>query len=228
MAGGAEAGEREGGANGGSRTEYPWGFSQESKRGAWGQRLRAGRLGEWMTPQEQGHEIGRGGLEVVRPLEDGDVLRQVLFVDAPEGPQEITQPRPDPFGGVAVDLADAVAVIVARPLVSTGFELVAHLLSNPPVLGEPVVATPFVRVDDGSRSGALEHLGMDFPCSAGMQDLKGKLPGRAIDHAQNRDAVVFPAAVSLDLIASLARRIFGIGMRRTFFPPRSGTTRRLR
>ena len=44
-------------------------------------------------------------LKVVGPLNHGDILGQILLVDASEGPEEIPQTGPNPFHGVAVDFA---------------------------------------------------------------------------------------------------------------------------
>jgi hypothetical protein len=44
------------------------------------------------------------------------VLLQVDLVDAPERTEEVAEPRPEPLYGVVVNLADAVTIIVTRPL----------------------------------------------------------------------------------------------------------------
>jgi hypothetical protein len=65
--------------------------------------------------QRIAHQVrGRRPLDVVAPLEDRHVLVQVLLAHAPERPQEVPQPGPQPLQRVDVDLADAVAV-VPRP-----------------------------------------------------------------------------------------------------------------
>jgi hypothetical protein len=45
-----------------------------------------------------------------------NVLLQVHLVHAPERAEEIAEPRPEPLDGVVMNLADAVTVIVTRPL----------------------------------------------------------------------------------------------------------------
>src|SRR5260370_32509471 len=61
-------------------------------------------------------ERRRDPLDLVGPLEDGDVAPQVPLADPAERPQEVAQPRPHPLTGVVVHLAHTVPVVVPRPL----------------------------------------------------------------------------------------------------------------
>ena len=54
-------------------------------------------------------------LEVVFPLEDGDVLGQMLLVNPAKAAQKISQSCPDSFYGIAVDLLQAISVGVPCP-----------------------------------------------------------------------------------------------------------------
>src|SRR3954467_11195349 len=65
--------------------------------------------------QERPQEHWRRPLHVVRPLEDRDILVQVLLVHTAERPQMVSQPRPHPLQGVVVHLADTIAIVVPRP-----------------------------------------------------------------------------------------------------------------
>jgi len=65
---------------------------------------------------------------------------------------------------------------------------VADALSDPTILGEPVVGVPFVRVDHRPRRGALEHLRMNLAGPAGVQHPERKLPRGAVDDAEDGDA----------------------------------------
>jgi len=51
-------------------------------------------------------------LEIVCPLEHGNVPCEVFLVDAPERPKEVAQSRPSILHGVAMHLTDAFPVIV--------------------------------------------------------------------------------------------------------------------
>src|SRR5215212_35097 len=84
--------------------------------------------------------------EVVHDLEEAEVERQLLLRDAPVRPQPGAQQRPDPFHGVDVDLAEAVAVLVAgafAPPVADGLVPVAPGL-------QAGVAAVLVGVDEGA------------------------------------------------------------------------------
>src|SRR5215208_3413901 len=59
---------------------------------------------------EQGFAAAAG---VVHELKEAEVERQLVLRDAPMRPEPGAQQRPDPFHGVDVDLAEAVAIFVA-------------------------------------------------------------------------------------------------------------------
>ena|SRR5918993_2559439 len=61
---------------------------------------------------------------VVDGLEEAEIGRQLLPRDAPMGPQPGAQQRPEPFQRVGVDLAEAVAVLVAGVLATSVTETV--------------------------------------------------------------------------------------------------------
>lgn len=56
-------------------------------------------------------------LEIVRPLKHGYILRQIILVGTPKGPEKITQTGLNPLHRVAMHFAYAIAIIVARLLV---------------------------------------------------------------------------------------------------------------
>src|SRR3954447_23070497 len=76
------------------------------------------QLGGSRAAEEHPQELVGHLLEVVCPLENDDILFQVYFVHAPERPEEVPQPGPDPLQRVAMDLADAIAVVIPRELAS--------------------------------------------------------------------------------------------------------------
>ena len=55
-------------------------------------------------------------LEIMGPLEHRDILGQVLLVHPAKRAQDVAQPRPNAFNGIAVHLGAAVFVGVAGPL----------------------------------------------------------------------------------------------------------------
>src|SRR5215212_10692255 len=70
------------------------------------------------TSRHQGGDKGSeqgfaAAAEVVHDLEEAEVERQLVLRDAPVRPQPGAQQRPEAFHGVDVDLAVAVAVLVA-------------------------------------------------------------------------------------------------------------------
>src|SRR3954462_13998441 len=78
-------------------------------------------LGSGVVMGASRHQGGDEGAEegfaaapgVVHEREEAEVERQLVLRDAPVRPQPGAQQRPEPFHGVDVDLAEAVAVLVA-------------------------------------------------------------------------------------------------------------------
>ena len=66
--------------------------------------------------QECPEELRGGLLHVASPLEERHVLGQVLLAHSPERTEEVPQPRPAPLERIARHLANAVPVVVPRPL----------------------------------------------------------------------------------------------------------------
>src|SRR3990172_2390640 len=67
---------------------------------------------------ESSNETNGNALEVDGKLMDCHVATEKMLADTPKRTQEGTQARPQSFNRVGVDFADAIAVIVARPLVN--------------------------------------------------------------------------------------------------------------
>src|SRR3954454_14340500 len=99
----------------------------------------------WPYPQKGPQEFIGHALDVVAPLEDRLVLRQVPLAHPAEPTQEVPHPRPDPLLRVAVDLAHPVPVVVPRP---GGLRpRVVHRLVTPLHPGKAVFPLPLVGVD---------------------------------------------------------------------------------
>src|SRR3954452_9789832 len=91
---------------------------------------------------------------VVDELEEAEIGGQLFLRDAPVRPQPGAQQRPQAFGRVDVDLAEAVAIVVPGILAPS---VTDRLVPVAPVL-QPAVDTVLVGVDEGAlRDGRLDH-----------------------------------------------------------------------
>src|SRR6185369_15235580 len=98
---------------------------QAERRRTWTTATTASRSyrdpGWWGASRHQdGDEITEEGPApapgVVHELEEGEIERQLLLRDAPVRAQPGAQQRPDALHGVDVDLAEPVAIVIARVL----------------------------------------------------------------------------------------------------------------
>ena len=85
--------------------------------------------------------MGRDPFRIDHGFIGGHIQMQVLLVNAPEGTQVGAKRYPRSFAGVAVDLADAIVIILTCPLPSA----VAHRGMGRMAA---VIALPFIRVQD--------------------------------------------------------------------------------
>ena len=152
-------------------------------------------------------------LEVMRPLEHGDVLGEVFLVDAPEGPQEVAQPGPNPFHGVAMHFADAVPVVVPGV-----FPLRVADRAVPPARGRhPVVGRRFVGVERRVLPGLGLHFRLDRVLAGVVAHRQADLPAVAAHDALDRRPVVRHRAFPLPLVGPASRRVFGVAVRIALF-----------
>ena len=100
-------------------------------------------------------KLGGDGFSVVGPFEDGHVLSQVLFMDAPKRPEEISQPRPDTLHSMAVHFSHSISIIISGilPLRMTyGVLRTARFTHR-------VVGRGLVRRDCGGATRCVFHFG---------------------------------------------------------------------
>jgi hypothetical protein len=145
---------------------------------------------------------------------------QGLFVDTPEGTQVGTKRRPRPLTGVAMDLALAVAVVIARPF--------AHPVGNRGMARmAPSLTLPFIGIEPRAPGG---HVVGNKVVTGGpvrmVADPPALLAGVARDDAEDGGTIVGIGAVPFALMGASTGWIGGIAMRRAFFPPRCGPARR--
>ncbi len=74
---------------------------------------------------------------------DRHVVRQIVFVDAPEGPLSGAQAGASPFATVAVDLPNTIPIIITRPFPGA--------VTDAGVVGMHArIVGRFVRIEDGA------------------------------------------------------------------------------
>src|SRR5512135_72416 len=199
-----------------------WGFFPvilEYLRGSYNQ------FGGSRASEQYPQELVGDRLEVVRPLENDDVLFSVRFVDTPGRPEEVPKPRPDPLHGVAVHLSDPVAVIVPREFAP----IMVHRRMPSAAAAQRVVPVPVIGVHRRTRLGGGQDRGVDpLGRPAPMSHPEPHPATASADHPGDRRPVGLPGAVALGLVRTPPRRIVGVGVRPPFFPPRFGPSRRLR
>src|SRR4051812_15081186 len=146
--------------------------------------------GWWGASRHQdGDEITEEGPApapgVVHELEEGEIERQLLLRDAPVRAQPGAQQRPDALHGVDVDLAEPVAVVIARVLAPG----VAHRLVAVAPVVQPGVDVVLVGVDQR----AIDDRGLDHRPDRGLLHVGQHAhddPAAPLDQAEDRRLVL--------------------------------------
>ena len=165
------------------------------------------QIGE--TGYHQGsEESGGDSLEIVRPLENGDVCGKIFFMHSPEGSEKISQSGPDSFDGVAVDFPDSVPIVVACPF----FFRVVDRGMPPSGFSDMVVGVAFVGVERSVGLGVRLNLRLERLLFGVLTNGETDLSGLPSEHAEDRGAVVSHRATPLALVGSTAGGILRIRM----------------
>jgi len=117
-----------------------------------------------------------------------------------------------------VNFADAITVIVTSPFLLAVAD--GGMGSN-----NMVVALPFIRIDRGPHSSEGVNVLFQGRLIGVMGHSEPNLSALAANRAHNRRAVIVISTVARLFIGPSSGRILGIGVKVTFFPPRSGTSR---
>ena len=172
-----------------------------------------------MQSDQSRDELGRDAIEINTELAHGNVSTQVVLVNTAKGTEEITGGRPHPFDRVGVDFADTVAIVIACPFVLA----MAHRGMTP---NDVVVAAPFIGKDARSCLSELVNMLTQGWLIGMVNDAQSNLAGFSSDGAHNGWAIVLVRSMSALFVGTWPRRVGGIKMRVTFFPPRSETSHR--
>ncbi len=137
------------------------------------------------------------------------VASKVLFVNPLERSQERTQPRARSFAAIAMHFADAVFIIVARPLaVAVRRTSVTHRRGlGLEFVGDRQIPAPLVRVEDRR---ALRHAAVDHrQICLGIRRVAHKEPDRLAlmpDQRADRRSVGFISAVPSSFVGAASGR----------------------
>jgi len=146
------------------------------------------------------------------------IVVPVLLMHAAKGTQKVSQRLPQAFNRVDVNLTDAIAIIVARPLSRTMTD------GRVPTV-QLVVALPLVAVTGRASGDELLHVPVPRLLVSALCYSQAAV-AVASDSSDDRRAVILVCTVTPFLIGSTTRRISLVLMLFSFFPPRSETSRR--
>ena len=164
--------------------------------------------------------MGRDPFRIGHRFIGGNIQVQVLRVNAPEGTQVGAKRCTRSFAGVAVDLADAIMIIITCPLPSAMTHRGMSRMAA-------VITLPFIRVEERAlpRDILRDQGGTGAPVRV-ITHPKTLLARLARDHPDHGGTLIGIGAVPLALIGTPAWRIRGVAMGCAFFPQRSDTIRR--
>ena len=146
------------------------------------------------------------------------IVFQMLLMHPTKWPQKVARRGPQPLDGVDMNLAHAVAVVVARPLTPTMADRAVCSL-------DLVVALPFIRVTSGLLLRKLMYMLLQSFAIRMRANSQAALPAVSADSSHHGWAIIVIGAVPAPLVRAAAWWITRIRVPFAFFPPRSGTSR---
>ena len=75
-----------------------------------------GSCNQFVLSNKLSNELWADAFQVDSVLTHRQIVFQILLMDAAKGSQKVARRGPQPFDGVAVNLAHAIAIIITRPL----------------------------------------------------------------------------------------------------------------
>jgi hypothetical protein len=139
-----------------------------------------------------------------------DVARQKPLIDATEQAEEIAAPGPNAFHRVVMDFANAITVVIARPLAAPW--RMANRLVTTASRGEVLIGRPFIGGDDRVAARMGDHEWFQCGSISPFTDLQPDLVRVAPDNSDNRRTITVPGPVAARLIGPVARWVAWIGV----------------
>lgn len=152
---------------------------------------------------------------------DSNVTTQKPFADPTKGAKEITQASPQSFRGIHMDFANSIGVIIRCPFFATMRDSAMGTVKT-------MIAGLFIGIN--VCIGLCKAVNMSRQCNPfGIdQYAQADLPALSPNAANHRRAVIGKCPASPSIIGALARWVGWVGMRDSFFPPHSETSRQFR
>ncbi len=141
-----------------------------------------------------------------------NVASQMHLVNASKWAQEVAQTSPYPFGGIRVNFANAIPIVIPGPFMNA-------VINRDMLAFNVVVAIPLIGIDSGGRYS--EFGDMVFQCFAiSMFDhAQTNLTTMAANRAHHRWPIIVIGAMSTLFVSTSTRRILWISVLFALFPP---------
>jgi hypothetical protein len=139
-----------------------------------------------------------------------DVACQKPLTDATEQAQEIAAPGPNAFHRVGMHFANAIIVIIARPLATS--RCMANRLVPTTRRGEVLIGRPFIGVDGRIAAGMGHHQRFQRGPISPFTDPQADMTTAAPDNPDCRRTIAGPGPVAARLIGPPARWVERVGV----------------
>src|SRR5688572_8381797 len=149
----------------------------------------------------------------------GDITTQAMFTHAAKNTQESAQARPHAFRRVGVNFADAIAIIIPRPLFVT-------MSDHRTWTGNRVVAVIFIGIDMRSFARKLLDMLAQRDLFRIRHHAQAHFARLSSHRPQNRGTVIGKGAASPAFVGATAGWIGWLKVFASFFPPHSETFHR--
>jgi hypothetical protein len=159
-------------------------------------------------PHDQAQEVVRNALQVVRPLEYSNILRQVLLMRSSESSQEISQACPNTFHCIAVYLPLAISVIIS--CVFSGRVTHGPMLSSR--LANVMVGRRFIRINRGFLPCCFFDFRLNSFLLRIITNSETNLARFSSNDPMDRRAIILHGSDPSTFVGTPTRRIFRVTM----------------
>jgi hypothetical protein len=143
-----------------------------------------------------------------------NIASQKPFAQATKQAQEIAAACPNALHRVGMDFANAIAIIITRPLAPSW--CMAHCLVPTASGSKVLIGRPFISVDNRIGARMAEHEGLQAVPISPLTNLEVDLTTTASDDTDNWRTIAGPGSVATRLIGSPARWVERVSVFATF------------
>ena len=151
------------------------------------------------------YEVNRDRFAIDEELTDSNITGEKLLMNTPKRAKEVANRRPDPFNPVRMHLANAIAIVISRPL--------PIFMTDHTVLTiQTGIPTPTICIDDRFRERELMHMIRQSLFIRVTHHTQSHTTTLTTKRPNNRRAIIGVGAVAPPFVPAPTGRVCGVSV----------------